>query len=177
MRHRFKSLLRLAVFILRGGVAHARYIGVKVGSNCRIYIRSFGSEPFLIEIGDRVTITSGVKLLTHDGATWLIRNATGQRFQRYAPITIGNDVFIGVNSIIMPGVSIGNRVIVAAGSVVTSSIPDDSVVAGVPAREVSSFEKYANRVINNFVCDSEIGHLDDYQSRVRLAVRIHEERN
>ena len=51
------------------GVEYALYKGVKIGDNCRIYTRSFGSEPWMISIGNKVTITSGVILLTHDGST------------------------------------------------------------------------------------------------------------
>ncbi len=56
------------------------------------------------------------------------------------PVTIGNDVWIGGNCTILPGVSIGNNVIIAAGSVVTKDVPDNTVVAGVPAKAVKSLE-------------------------------------
>lgn len=55
-------------------IAYAKYKGVEVGNNCRLYISDFGSEPFLITIGDNVTITAGVKILTHDGSAWLVRD-------------------------------------------------------------------------------------------------------
>ena len=56
------------------------------------------------------------------------------------PISIGNDVWIGGNVTILPGVNIGNNVVVAAGSVVTKDIPDNSLVAGVPARIIRELE-------------------------------------
>src|SRR5215831_14910005 len=86
-----------------GNIFYARKLGVKVGRDCRLYINCFGSEPFLIEIGDHVTITSGVRFVTHDGSTWLINDDKGRRYL-YRKIIIGNNVFIGMNSIIMPGV-------------------------------------------------------------------------
>src|SRR5690606_24858527 len=118
-------------------VSYGRSIGVTIGNNCRIYIDKFGTEPFLISIGDNVTITNEVRLITHDGATWLFRDEKGRRY-RYAPIVIGNNVFIGFRSLITPGVKIGNNVIIAAGTVVTKSIPDNSIVGGAPAKYISS---------------------------------------
>jgi len=52
------------------------------------------------------------------------------------PVTIGNDVWIGGNVTILPGVTIGNNVVVAAGAVVTKDVPDNCVVAGIPARKI-----------------------------------------
>lgn len=56
------------------------------------------------------------------------------------PIHIGNDVWIGGNVTILPGVTIGNNVVVAAGAVVTKDIPDNCVVGGVPARKIKDIE-------------------------------------
>lgn len=56
------------------------------------------------------------------------------------PVTIGNDVWIGGNVTILPGVNIGNNVIVAAGAVVTKDIPDNCLVGGVPAKLIRSLE-------------------------------------
>lgn len=86
-----------------------------MGKNCRIYIKNWGSEPFLVTIGDHVTVTSGVKFITHDGSTCLVKDEYGKRYQRFTPIQVGSHVFIGVNSIIMPGVSIGSNVVISAG--------------------------------------------------------------
>jgi acetyltransferase-like isoleucine patch superfamily enzyme len=140
---------------LRGSSYAVRALGVKLGEGCRLYSLSFGGEPWLISIGDRVTITGGVQFVTHDGATWLFRDAKGRRY-RYAPIEIGSDVFIGANSILLPGVRIGNRVIVGAGSVVNRSIPDDCVVAGVPAKFIRTFDEFERRVLEEFHSDGDM---------------------
>jgi acetyltransferase-like isoleucine patch superfamily enzyme len=140
---------------LKGGVFASRKLGVKVSEGCRIYTGNFGSEPWLVSIGNRVTVTSGVKFITHDGTAWLMRDGRGRRF-RYAPITVGDDVFIGVNSIVMPGVEIQNRCIVAAGSVVTKSVPSGSIVGGVPARIIGSYREYERRALADFPCSSDM---------------------
>lgn len=118
----------------------ARKTGVNIGKNCRIYTSYFGSEPFLISIGDNVTVTSDVKFITHDGSGWLMKDKKGRRYY-YHGISVGNNVFIGVNSIIMPGVKIEDNVVVGAGSVVTKSVPEGCVlVAGVPARIIGRYD-------------------------------------
>src|SRR5437899_2934962 len=105
----FRLLMFYVIGQLRGGDHAARWLGVKVGQDCRIYSRHFGSEPWLVTIGSRVTVTWGVLFVTHDGSTWLIRDDRGRRY-RYARIEVGDDVFIGLNSILLPGVRVGNRV-------------------------------------------------------------------
>lgn len=141
-----KRLYFAFIYAVLGGVRAARAQGMRVGSGCRIYPFSLGSEPFLVEIGDRVTIAAGVRLLTHDGATWLVRDSQGRR-QKFGRIRIGNDVFVGSNCIILPNVTIGSRVVVGAGSVINRDIPDNSVVVGNPARRVRSFDEYASKIL------------------------------
>jgi acetyltransferase-like isoleucine patch superfamily enzyme len=131
--------------LVRGSVYAARSAGVQIGDGCRIISSPVTTEPWLVSIGDRVTISSKVTLVTHDGSGWLFRDDRGRRY-RYARIRIGSDVFIGAGAIIMPGVSIGDRCVVGAGSVVTKSIPEESVVAGNPARRVSDWESFHARL-------------------------------
>ena len=166
----------MIVFFWKGGVALARRKGVRVGTGCRIYTLTFGSEPFLISIGDRVTITSGVRLLTHDGSAWLIRDADGNRFQRYAPVKIGDDVFIGVNAIIMPGVTVGSRVVIAAGSVVTRDVSDGVVVAGNPARVIRDFDSFEKRVRQTCANEREFAGEQNYRKRVGVALSKQQDR-
>lgn len=153
----------------KGDAGYARFLGVKIGDGCRIYSFSFGSEPFLIEIGDRVTITSGVKILTHDGSTWLMRDDKGRRYL-YRKVIIGNDVFIGVDSIIMPGVVIQDKVVIGAGSVVTKSVPSGVIVAGNPAKIIGSYEAYKENAFGNFVSDKDIDKTCSYKERILKVV-------
>jgi acetyltransferase-like isoleucine patch superfamily enzyme len=121
--------------------------GLKLGREVRIMGKpDFGSEPYLIEIGDHVTISSNVTFVTHDGATWVFRHLpeyTG--LQRFGRIAIGSNCFIGAGAIILPGVRMGNNCVVGAGSVVTRSVEDNTVVAGVPARFICTYDEYVRR--------------------------------
>lgn len=117
----------------------ARYIGVELGNNCSINTTSFGSEPYLIRIGNNVQITAGVKFFTHGGG-WIFREKY-PKMDTFGKIVVGNNVYIGNNVLILPGVTIGDNVIIGAGSIVTKSLESDSVYAGNPARYVSSVEK------------------------------------
>lgn len=166
--NKFKKIISLFIYYAFGGVAGARFLGVGVGDDCRIYIRDFGSEPFLIKIGNRVTITGGVKILTHDGAAWLVRDAKGRRY-KYSSVVIGNNVFIGVNAVIMPGVEIGDNVIIAAGSVVTKSVSNE-VVAGVPARKIKDFSEYHDLACRDFPSESDLMNTSSYKAKVSKAI-------
>jgi len=123
----------------KGASAASRALGVSVGEGCRILSNVVTTEPWLVSIGDRVTISSKVTIVTHDGSGWLVSDERGRRY-RYAPVTIGSEVFVGTGATIMPGVEIGDRCVVAAGAVVTRSVPAGSVVAGVPARVIGSYD-------------------------------------
>ena len=123
---------------------YSKYLGVKFGNNVRIlHLPRFGSEPYLIEIGDNVTITRGVAFVTHDGGVALFRNEYSG-FNVYGRIKIGNNVFIGINSIILAGVNVGNNVVIGAGSIINKNIPDNVVVAGIPAKIIKSIDDYKN---------------------------------
>lgn len=146
------------------GVEYARYKGVKVGQNCRFYSRKLGSEPWLIEIGDKVTIAPEVQFITHDGSTWLFSDSKGRR-QLFRRISIGDNVFVGMGCILMPGVKIENEVIVAAGSVVTKSIPKGAIVGGNPAKIIGDYDQLKENVLNNYISDSDIDFSKDYRTR------------
>ena len=119
-----------------------KHLGVNFGNRVRILsFPRFGSEPYLISIGNNVTITRGVCFVNHDGGVALFRNEF-PRLNVYGKIKIGNNVFIGINSVIMPNVTVGNNVVIGAGSIVNRDVPDNVVVAGVPAKIIKSIEDY-----------------------------------
>jgi carbonic anhydrase/acetyltransferase-like protein (isoleucine patch superfamily) len=107
-----------------------------------------------ITVGDRCVISSGVRLLTHDFSMDRVaerRLGIGpQELVRQAPIEIGDQAFIGMNSMILPGVTIGPGAIVGAGSVVTRDVPADTVVAGNPAAVVCDTETHWTRNHSKF---------------------------
>lgn len=120
---------------------YLRKQGAQVGNHCRIYINDLGSEPFLVKIGNHVTIPSGVCLVTHDGGCWVFRDEIPD-LNCFGKIEIEDNCFIGVNAIILPNVTVGRNSIIGAGSVVAKSIPAGSVAAGVPARVIGTIEEY-----------------------------------
>jgi UDP-3-O-[3-hydroxymyristoyl] glucosamine N-acyltransferase len=143
----FKNRMRWRLLSrLRGGVWAARRMGVSVGEGSDILSLNVSSEYELLEIGRRVTVSSEVLFITHDGSGRLVRDQNGRRHYRLARIKVGDDVFIGARSTILPGVCIGNHVVVAAGSVVTKSIPARTIVGGNPARILSDYSSFESKV-------------------------------
>lgn len=130
---------------------YRKYFGIKIGNNVRFTgVPFFGSESYLIEIGDNVTITQNITFHTHDGGVGLFRKEY-PGINIFGKIIIGNNVFIGSDSIILPGVKVGNNVIIATGSVISRDVLDNSVVAGVPARRIKSYDEYKNKCLRNAV--------------------------
>ena len=132
-------------------VSYARSLGVKVGNNARlINIKpnsgTFGSEPYLVTLGNHVTVAANVQFITHDGGVWVFREQHPD-IDVFGEIVIGNNVFIGYGAIIMPRVHVGDDVVIAAASVVTKDVPDKVVVAGVPAKIICSLDEYYESVM------------------------------
>lgn len=87
-----------------------------------------------LTIGEDVMMGPDVVILTHTHVTSRIDIPMGQQGGEIRPVTIGNDVWIGMRSIIMPGVTIGNGDVIGAGAIVTKDVPDYAIVGGVPAK-------------------------------------------
>lgn len=103
---------------------------VEIGEN--VILRAGGG----LTIGNRVLIAAGAAIVTAGHPISLPRWSKVE----LAPVTIGDDVWIGVNAVVLPGVSVGNGVVVAAGAVVTENVPPNVVVGGVPARILRNVE-------------------------------------
>ena len=149
----FKSILE-RLKLKKNPVKYWRSRGVTIGENCEIYsTATFGSEPYLIKLGDNVRINSCVPLITHDGGVWVLRNKKDEykNIDMFAPIEVGNNVHIGSNAIIMPGVRIGSNCIIGCGAIVTKSIPDNSIAVGIPARVIENIDEYESKHIMDFV--------------------------
>lgn len=107
-------------------------MGVKIGARCEIQRNvSFGSEPYLVTLGNHVRVTEGCKFITHDGGTWILRDIYGDsRINRFGPIKVGDNVHIGMNSIIMPGVKIGENSVIGCGAIVTKNVASGEIWGG-----------------------------------------------
>jgi acetyltransferase-like isoleucine patch superfamily enzyme len=116
-----------------------------MGQNYKLASVSFGSEPYLVEIGNHVQITTGVKFFTHGGG-WVFREDI-PHFDTFGKIKVGDNVYIGNNALLMPGITIGNNVIIGAGAVVTKSINDGMIVAGNPAKTIGNISDYKKRIL------------------------------
>lgn len=125
---------------------HARMIGVNLGQDCLVY-RSieWSSEPYLITIGNHVQLARGVAIHTHGGGNVIRRQIAD--FDSFGKVIIKDWAYVGAHAQIMPGVVIGEGALVAAGSIVTKSVPDGMVVGGNPAKVICSVDDYLERNI------------------------------
>jgi acetyltransferase-like isoleucine patch superfamily enzyme len=115
-------------------IKYLRKLGVRIGERCRIRTMHFSTEPYLIEIGNHTAVASNTQFITHDGATWGFEDINGGVFGK---IVIGNNVFVGINCIILSNTTIGDNCIIGAGSVVRGHFPENSIIAGNPAQVIS----------------------------------------
>ncbi len=129
-------------------IRRLRKLGVKIGEGCVIHATVFSTEPYLVEIGDRVGIAGGTQFLTHDGAAWLLRDRY-PHIRVFGRITVGSGTYIGQDCLILPGTAIGRNCLIGAGTLVKGTIPDESVVLGNPGRVVMKTEVVAKLLLGN----------------------------
>lgn len=130
-------------------VAHLRSLGMVIGDNSVIYSPKHcvidETRPWMIEIGSNVSITEGVTILTH-GYDWSVfKGMYGDVLGSAGHVKIGNNVFIGMNSTILKGVTIGNNVVIGANTLINKDVPDNCVVVGNPQRVVSDIDSYLQK--------------------------------
>ena len=163
------NFIKEIVYRLRGEYTTEKLIkmGMKVGEN---FGRLNGvildpSHCWLIEIGDNVTMAPRVHILCHDAST--------KKFLGYTKIgrvTIGNNVFIGAESVVLPGVTIGSNVVIGANSTVTHDIPDNSVAAGSPAKVISTLDDYLEKQRDNM--KNSICYGEEYTLRGNISPQL-----
>lgn len=124
------SGVQWAEYLRRHGGLHA------MGERCSVQTNVVITDPAYTRLGHNVSL-SGCTLFGHDGVVNMLRNAYGGELDRVGRIDIRDNVFIGHQAIVMPGVTIGPDAIVAAGSVVTRDVPPGCVVGGVPAKVIA----------------------------------------
>lgn len=148
------------VMALSNPIKYARKLGVRIADDVQFTgIPNYGTEPWLISIGNKCLITQNVRFMTHDGAVNIIRRLDSKysRIEKFGKIVIGENCFIGANSMIMPSVQIGANSIIAACSCVTKDVPAGEVWGGVPAKRICSSAEMAGKLfaIQNQYLDFE----------------------
>lgn len=119
------QILRYLIYRARGLDLHPTVIMERQLNIDRLY-------PSGIHIGKNTLISSQVTILSHDHCKRV------NNLPLFADVYIGENCFIAVGSTIMPGVTIGDQVIVGAGSVVTKDVPSNTIVAGIPAKIIKT---------------------------------------
>lgn len=127
-------------------IAYLRKRGITIGENCVIRYpktcRIDTTRPSLITIGNNVDMNRNFQILTHDYSSHVFKNYYGEFLNSSGEVIIGNNIYFGTDVIILKGVTIGDNCIIAAGSLVTKNIPNNSVAAGVPCKVISSLDDY-----------------------------------
>ncbi|MCM3597511.1 acyltransferase [Metabacillus idriensis] len=125
-------------------INYYRSLGMNIGDNLRTFSSLICAEPYLLTLGNNVTISSNVTFILHDNSiSKIIKEATDV----FGKIEVGDNCFIGHGSVIMPGVILGENTIVGAGSIVTKSFTSGNVIiAGNPARIICSTDDYKVKV-------------------------------
>lgn len=138
------SIIKEFVYRLRGEFTTEKLVkmGLTVGRNFHrlngVILDS--SHCWLITIGDNVTLAPRVHILCHDASTKHALNYT-----KIGRVDIGNHVFIGASTVVLPNVRIGDYVIIGANSTVTKDIPSNSVAVGSPAKVIMTYDEYINK--------------------------------
>jgi acetyltransferase-like isoleucine patch superfamily enzyme len=128
-------------------VKFLRAKGIKIGEGCKFYsglktISIDVTRPSLIEIGNDVAFNKNCKLVTHDFATKVFLTTHKEFIASSGKIKIGNNVSFGMDCTVLKNVTIGNNCFIGLGSVVTKDIPANSVAIGAPARVIATIDEY-----------------------------------
>jgi acetyltransferase-like isoleucine patch superfamily enzyme len=128
-----------------------------MGEHCSVQTNVLITDPPHVRLGNNVRL-SGCTLFGHDGSVNMLKRISGRPLDRVGKIDIGDNVFIGHQAIVLPGITIGSNVVVAAGAVVTKDIPPDTVAAGNPARPIGSVSALIERLDRRTKATRWYGH-------------------
>lgn len=151
-----KSAIKRTDYLVKHGIFQS------VGEHFFFQPRIIPQDAKLIKFGNNVVVAAGVKFINHDVIHKMLNhlpNNSHKFTKKYSCIEICDNVFIGANVIIMGDVKIGSNVIVAAGAIVTKDIPDNSIVAGVPAKVIGDFDSYLQKTMD----EERIATIGDYE--------------
>ena len=165
------NIIKEFIYRLRGEYTTEKLMrmGMKVGKNFKRLngvILDHG-HCWLIEIGDNVTIAPRVHILCHDASTKQFLN-----FTKIGRVTIGDNVFIGAEAVVLPNVIIGNNVVIGANSTITHSIPDNSVAIGSPAKVICSLDEYIQKEGKRMEVSPQYGAEYTLRKNVSMEKRI-----
>ena len=140
-----KESMNIQKVIIRLRIYKWKREGAKIGDGFQLERNSYldSSFPWLIEIGNNVTVAPDVQILAHDGST---KKQLG--YSKVGKVYIGDNVFVGSKSIILPNTTIGDNSIIGAGSIVSGDIPAGSVVTGVPGKVLQMTVEYTKKNSN-----------------------------
>lgn len=147
-----RKLMMLRLMLCKSGYARAAYLKKKryfhhQGEHCFLTPYNYGTEPYLISMGDNVYVASGVTFVNHDISGYMFRriDPEAKHMKRVGTIQIGSNVFIGAGATILYDVKIGSNVIIAAGALVNHDVPDNTIYGGVPAKKIGNFADYLEK--------------------------------
>lgn len=126
---------------LKNGFARAEYLRKKdilqgIGENVYFYSRIFPADPKLVKLHNNISIATNVRFITHDRIDIILTGMFEKKYsKKYGCIEVMDNVFIGADTVILPGVKIGPNAVVGAGSVVTKDVPPGQIVGGNPDRK------------------------------------------
>lgn len=128
-----------ASYLKRHGGLHA------MGEHCSVVPNVVITDPSHVAIGNNVALT-GCMIFGHGGGIAMLRRAYGVALDKVGKVVIHDNVFIGHNALIMPGVTIGPNAMVGAGAIVTHDVAPNTVVVGAPAKVICSLDDYVARL-------------------------------
>lgn len=148
-----RMLNMIRISLMKNGFQRAAYLKKKnifasMGENCFWQPRNIPPEAKLIKLHNNVVIASEVLFVNHDVIHHMAKHARPGNYNLNLGATeIGNNVFIGSRSTILPGTCIEDDVIIGAGSLVTGKIPGGGVYGGVPAKRLGDFDEFLGKRI------------------------------
>ncbi len=125
-------------------IYHSSYVygDVEVGANTWIGPHTLLDGSGGLRIGSNCSISTGVQIYTHDTVKWAVSGGTAE--YEYAPVTIGDSCYVGPQTVVAKGVTLGDQSVVGACSFVNRALPARSIAVGIPCRVVGRVEEGAN---------------------------------